>query len=172
MAIGERIAASRKEAGLTQAELGKKLGVTQQMITQIETGRRKPNADTITEIAKILDVSSAWLRYGDSIVTTKKPNDQKYLDLFTGVIDIEKIVTESIAETMKAIGQEAENNMQNLLNTAPEMVKGLGESAASSMQDILKPYSKLNEEGKKKAIEYTTDLAQMKKYQKGSDTKK
>lgn len=169
MTIGERIAAARKEAGLTQAELGKKLGVTQQMITQIEKGRRNPKTETICKIAEALDVSSAWLRYGNSIVTTRKPNDQKYFDLFSGVIDIEKIVSDSIAETMKTLGKETENSAQIILNAAPEIVKGLGEKTTLSIQSILEPYSKLNDEGKQKAVEYTTDLAQMEKYQKKED---
>ena len=49
-------------------------------------------------------------------------------------------------------------------------MKNIGQYVSNSARSILEPYSKLNDEGKKKAVEYTTDLAQMKKYQKKDAT--
>lgn len=45
-------------------------------------------------------------------------------------------------------------------------------SQASSIPEIMKQYNKLNDAGKQKALEYTTDLAQMEKYQKEPEDKK
>lgn len=42
----------------------------------------------------------------------------------------------------------------------------------ASIPEILKQYNKLNDAGKQKALEYTTDLAQMEKYLKNPGTKK
>lgn len=55
--IGERLKSLRKEQGMSQKTLGELLGVSQQMITQYETGKRTPKLDTIKNIAKVLDVS-------------------------------------------------------------------------------------------------------------------
>ena len=57
MTIGERLRALRKEAGLTQKELGKKLGVTASMIGQYETNLRKPKFETLKKFASVLNVS-------------------------------------------------------------------------------------------------------------------
>ena len=57
MNIGERLRALRKEAGLTQKELGERLGVSASMIGQYETNLRKPKYETLERIASVLDVS-------------------------------------------------------------------------------------------------------------------
>ena len=166
MSIGDRIREARKEKGWSQAQLGKELGVKQQMIAQYENKKRNPNADTISKIAELLEVSSTWLRYGDSIVTTKKPVNQKYVDLFCGVIDWEKMIEESMLAVMKTQGEDTENAMKNIDTSAAALVKNLGENAATMIKDILEPYSKLNDKGKQKAVEYTHDLAQIDEYTK------
>ena len=57
MTTGERIKAARKRAGLTQKELGKKLGLAYQTLAQWETGTRKPKAETLQRLADALGVS-------------------------------------------------------------------------------------------------------------------
>ena len=59
MTTGELIRAARKKAGLTQKELGAKLGVSGAMIAQYETGVRTPKVDTMQRIAEPLSVS--WI---------------------------------------------------------------------------------------------------------------
>lgn len=56
MGIGEQIRKYRKEAGLSQIELGKRLGVSQQQIAQYENGKRTPKIETINNIACALDI--------------------------------------------------------------------------------------------------------------------
>ena len=57
MTIGEQIKKIRQEKGLLQKELGEKLGVSQQMIGQWETGRANPKIGTLQKIADALNVS-------------------------------------------------------------------------------------------------------------------
>ena len=61
MSVGERIRISRKAAGLTQKELGQKLGVSASMIGQYETDLRKPKLDTVIKIADALGISTTEL---------------------------------------------------------------------------------------------------------------
>lgn len=61
MSIGKNIKKIRKERGLTQVELGKKLNVTQQMIGQYENDKNSPQMDTIKKIANALEVKVADL---------------------------------------------------------------------------------------------------------------
>jgi transcriptional regulator with XRE-family HTH domain len=44
----------REKAGLTQEQLGQKLGVGQSTVGMWETGERLPRADKLPELAKIL----------------------------------------------------------------------------------------------------------------------
>ena len=57
MTVGERIRILRKEAGLTQKQLGEKLGVSASMIGQYETNSRKPKLETLIKIADYFGVS-------------------------------------------------------------------------------------------------------------------
>ena len=57
MTVGERIRILRKEAGLTQKQLGEKLGVSASMIGQYETNSRKPKLETLKKIASVLNVN-------------------------------------------------------------------------------------------------------------------
>lgn len=61
MTTGERIKTARKMAGLTQKELGDKLGVTQVMISAYESNLRNPKIGTLNRIAQVLDISLSEL---------------------------------------------------------------------------------------------------------------
>lgn len=53
---GELIKLARKKAGLTQAELGKKLGVSSAAISQFEKVNANHTSETIRKIAEVLKV--------------------------------------------------------------------------------------------------------------------
>lgn len=69
---GNRIKQLRKNAGLTQAELGEKLGVVKQTVSSWENNISEPNGDTLIQMSKILDTSPAYLFGEDSTVETDK----------------------------------------------------------------------------------------------------
>lgn len=52
--IGRKIASIRQEAGMSQAELGKKCGLERFHISRIESGRHSVGFDTLAAIAKAL----------------------------------------------------------------------------------------------------------------------
>lgn len=56
MTTGEKIKAARKHSGLTQKELGEKLGISQSAIGQFENESSNPSLKTIRKIATALDV--------------------------------------------------------------------------------------------------------------------
>lgn len=57
MNVAERIKQYRLKAGMSQAELAKKIGTTPQNISQYERGIRNPKYDTLRRISVALDVS-------------------------------------------------------------------------------------------------------------------
>lgn len=48
MSIGERIRARREELGLSQAELAKKIGITQGSVGNYESGVSNPKMELVT----------------------------------------------------------------------------------------------------------------------------
>lgn len=51
----------RKEANLSQDQLGKKLGFSNQTISFWESGNREPSLDALVSVAKYFDVSVDFL---------------------------------------------------------------------------------------------------------------
>ena len=57
MNLGDNIKKIRKEKGLTQKQLGEKLGVSQAAIGQFESGKQNLKIDTLHKIAEALNVA-------------------------------------------------------------------------------------------------------------------
>ena len=70
--MNEHIKRIRKQKGLSQAELGTRIGVSQQVITNHERAIREPDIETLLKIAGALEVSLSALIGEDSI----KPEDK------------------------------------------------------------------------------------------------
>ena len=67
MTTGQRIKAARKKAGLTQKELGERMGQSFQSIAQWENDLRNPKLETLQRIANALEVSIYELIDGDDL---------------------------------------------------------------------------------------------------------
>lgn len=55
--FNEKLKAARKQKGLSQAALGKLLGVQAQTVGRWENGKSKPNLETLNKLCEILDVT-------------------------------------------------------------------------------------------------------------------
>jgi len=64
MEFNERIAAARRAAGLTQEQLGERVGVTRQAVSKWEAGTAMPDALTAARLCDALDVSADYLLLG------------------------------------------------------------------------------------------------------------
>lgn len=62
--IGQRIAALRKNARLSQAELAQALGVSPSAVGMYEQGRREPSAAGLVALARIFGVTTDYLLTG------------------------------------------------------------------------------------------------------------
>nr|WP_249219914.1 helix-turn-helix transcriptional regulator [Bacillus licheniformis] len=74
--MGKRITSLRKQSGLTQEELAKKLNITRSALSQYELGTREPNYDLLIKIADFFEVSTDYLLRG----TDPKVQDKIFED--------------------------------------------------------------------------------------------
>ena len=65
--IGKFISALRKQQGLTQEQLGEKLGVTNKTVSRWETGKYMPDLDKLQDLSAILGISVNELLAGERI---------------------------------------------------------------------------------------------------------
>lgn len=75
MALGERIKKVRKELDLTQQKLASRLGVKQNTIALIESGKRNTSDQTIISICREFSVSEEWLRTGKGEMFIPSPEE-------------------------------------------------------------------------------------------------
>lgn len=109
MNTGERIKTARKQAGLTQKELGKALGVSFQAVAQWETGRRVPKVETIQRIGKALGVSWLWLANPDLTPETFEEAKKGYNDFL-----IEQRAREHVEKIIEACFGPGEKRVRHI----------------------------------------------------------
>ena len=65
--LGFRIAMLRREQGLSQAELARRLHISASAVGMYEQGRREPSLDLVVALAKELGVSTDFLLTGKTM---------------------------------------------------------------------------------------------------------
>ena len=83
--MDKRIKELRKALNLTQNELGSRIGMTPNTITNYETGRRVPSNQVIFSICREFIVNEDWLRTGNGDMFNPISEDEE-LDLYVGRI--------------------------------------------------------------------------------------
>ena len=63
--FGDRVAAAREQAGMTQAALAKRLGVRLATLRSWEDDHSEPRANRLSMLAGLLNVSMRWLISGE-----------------------------------------------------------------------------------------------------------
>lgn len=72
--LGDRIKHLREQASLSQKRLAEALGISNVQLSRYETGDRKPDPDTIRQIADYFDVSVDYLLGRDTPSSNRLPN--------------------------------------------------------------------------------------------------
>ena len=87
--LGQRLARLRKQAGYTQTEFAKKVGITQVLVSGYETDRNQFSAEMAVRFAVALDISTDELLHPKATkrMRTKKPS----LKLVRRMEEIEKL---------------------------------------------------------------------------------
>lgn len=96
--IGTEIARLRKEAGMTQKQLAKKVGVTEHFIEEVEIGKRVMNSDLISRVSKALRQEAGKLELFDEDEIRQRPEPDKAIKKV-----IEKPVREIWADALAGV---------------------------------------------------------------------
>ena len=64
-AMGDKIAAARKRANMTQEELAHKLSVSRQSVSKWESGLAYPETEKLVRLCEVLGINADWLLRGD-----------------------------------------------------------------------------------------------------------
>ena len=80
--ISERVRAIRKELGMTQAKFGESLGVSNDVVKNLEYGRVAPTDLIINMICARFNVNEQWLRTGEGNMFRELSEDEELAGLF------------------------------------------------------------------------------------------
>ena len=80
MKFGDKLSILRKKEGLSQEELGDKLGVTRQTVSKWELGQSKPDTDKLMEISKLFNVDFNILADDEVSLEDKTTNENANID--------------------------------------------------------------------------------------------
>ena len=144
MKTGERIKNIRKQKGISQKELGTRLGVSQQMIGQYETNTREPKIETLRKIANALEVKlSDFLEVGQII--------NQY---------------NSIDETMDSLQKKEDGTLQRSIGItlSPMLAEKISIKSDPLEKEILSYFDLLNLTGKQEAIKRVKELSELSIY--------
>lgn len=137
MTTGQLIKKARKEAGLTQAGLASRLGISYVGVSQWENGIRKPKPETLHRIASSIGVD--------------------FLDLLGE--EEREMYTKGFED-----GEIGAMFVKTLIATSPHSRDWYSYSGVEIL--LVKAFSALNDDGQKKAIERVEELTEIPKYQR------
>lgn len=143
MNIGQKIKEVRKQKSLTQKELGKRAGISQQQIAQYENGKLKPKIETISKIADALDA----------------PKNLFYDNLDS--LEKGEIVKNDLIDIIKNLNLEVES----ITDKGGSIEKVLSK-AVEKKRSYIRLYDQLNNMGQSKALEQVELLTKIPEYRK------
>lgn len=172
MDIGSQIRNHRKKAGLSQKELGKKLGVSQQHIAQYENGKRIPKLETLIKISEALDCEVSDI--DENIIvhrhTVRLEHTPEDIERYKKNAEVEKLIQKKdLGEIISKDEQEKIDDYiehkREVLTRFHENIKNFSNVVDAWGENILiDRYRSLNDDGKNEAIKRIDELTEIPKY--------
>lgn len=79
--MGQRIMVRRKSLRMTQEELAEKLGVSTQMISNLELGKKAIRPENLAKVCTVLELSADFILTGTNTKTTVDAVAEKLIQL-------------------------------------------------------------------------------------------
>ena len=86
--LRDRLQELRATFGITQRQLAKRVGVTSQLISMMETGKAQLSHLTAKAMEAEFGVNHEWLMTGEGDMLAKKPNESKKIELSNDLVTI------------------------------------------------------------------------------------
>ncbi len=113
--VGRRIRVQRMARGISQTELGEKIGVTFQQVQKYEKGANRVGASRLTRIAKVLGVPVSAFFSGPS-------GSSEEVALEGGRLDLEYLVLPGALRLLRAYGQIRETMLRRTIVALVEKI--------------------------------------------------
>ena len=157
MTIGDRIKAARKKAGMTQAELANRLGISYVGISQWENNLRNPKIGTLKKIADALGVPLGELSGLDDAVDSLSKSGLSLED-----------VSEEMSVPLDTLRHVLDNDEipSDFVQKVASVATALSSELERDTRRLTRAFFALNYVGQQKAIERVEELTEIPKYQR------
>lgn len=183
MSIGERIKRARENAGLTQVELGEKIGITGVAIMRYEKGKRQPSLEQLHRIADALkidiyDLIDSGFGALDAVLSPNMQGvnldhakvDSKFLSVLLSNLSKLNRNSPVYMRSRNAIYALAESSglSDMAVNYIAELEGQSEQSAAyfSGTQKLIEAYNQLNTAGQQEAVKRVEELTEIPRYRR------
>ena len=104
--MNERVAQLRKHLGLTQKAFGERIGLTDAMVSMLESGKKKLQNRSISLICYTFGANEDWLRHGSGNMMLSKADveDERQLLVMFGRLsdEMKQVVLRKVKELLAA----------------------------------------------------------------------
>lgn len=157
---GQKIKEARKKAGLTQKELGQKLGLSFQAIAQWENDLRNPKFETLKKIADALGVNI------DSLLDESTLAQIEANVVHPSLVDKINARMDVLSDTEHLRGYVTVDELAEMVSDVKKMFEQASHKELMEFKKIADVYNGLNPDGQRVALERLDELAQLPKYQR------
>jgi len=173
--LGNNLRNARIKRGMSQDELAKAIGVTKAAVSRYESGTREPRGDQLKQIARVLNVTVAYLE-GIEVVDIVELHDAFKRKDYRAVEQIMDLPTHSLEFCAAGVLEDIECQVLsnsaselNIVDIATSIREHFGEFTTADFCDVnsmIKYLSMLNEKGRSEAVFRVEELTEIPKYKK------
>ena len=106
--VGQRIGQARQSAGLSVAQLARRLGVRNATLSNWESDKSQPRANRMTTLAGVLNVSPTWLLTGFGEEPSGTQGDAELAAIRTNLLELKEQLA-TMAERVDRLAARLEN---------------------------------------------------------------
>lgn len=118
----DRIIRIRKDAKLNQEDFAKRINLTKNYISLIETGNRIPSDRTISDICREFNINEEWLRTG--IEPMKIPRDGKLSSYMSEIVTGDDDFIRDLIEVYMELDKTSKDALKEIARRMADKQKG------------------------------------------------
>ena len=118
--ISDRIKAVRQAAHMTQKDFGAAIGITQNMVSQIEKANRMPSERTKMLVCKVFEVAETWLETGEGPRHPEPTEADELAQLLQGASPTKALLLHIIAALPDYLLVDLRREIRRIMRSLPQ----------------------------------------------------
>ena len=117
--ISDRFKIVRQNANMTQKEFGAAIGITQNMVSQIEKNSRAPSERTKMLVCKVFGITETWMDSGEGPMYTEPTEADELAQLLQGASPTKALLLRIIASLPDYLLADLRREIRQIMRKLP-----------------------------------------------------